>query len=658
MALAAPVPSAQERLRDRIEHSLLIAQLKRMRRLALEGEPERRAADKRGIKLAKGLFWEDGITAGRLPISSPMASALMDEFMDRLTKYDPGFELESMVGRNDDAARLLEGVLATNWRVTRMIELIKTGGRQAGFTRPVTWYSYWDTDARGGIGDVNTRLIPAFRSIIDNRATHTKDMEFRGFREIMSRAQAIELFPDKADAIKSAQVFSGSNNDKPGMPDDPLRTSSKPQAPGQLSRLVAANQNQFTGKTTVKVGGRRQADPLTEQIEVEFIWFYDYTPVERQKPKLDSRGKPVYKLRRDEGSGHLQFKHNGFRQIDSPRGPRFLPNLEPHRDPVFETVVEKLYPHRRHIAWIPQDEVPLWDCRWNGPVPCITQRLSVPIYEYWDIGPGQRMMTLAVARNVLWTILFQRLKLSLAGTWLATTQSGLRRNKLTPEDGQVFYAKKIGQDDIRQFPVTPLDVAYIQVLHEIESEMAKLIGVTPTMQGKSQGRVDTGQAYESLIEQGGTRVISAAQLQDHSIEDWAYVVMWYYQHYATHEHFVEVEQDDGETNWRRASALAVKGEFGVKVDTVSNMVHSDAAKREMIKEGASLGIYPIPLMAKLGDFPQWRRGLRMRAQIQKDPSKQWMLGIAGAPPGQAGGKPNTGKGGTRSHHGPAEKKTA
>ena len=81
MAAAAPVQSAKERLQDRIDHAILIAQLKKMRRMAMEGEPERRAADKRGIKLAKGLFWEDGITAGRLPISSPMATALMDEFM-------------------------------------------------------------------------------------------------------------------------------------------------------------------------------------------------------------------------------------------------------------------------------------------------------------------------------------------------------------------------------------------------------------------------------------------------------------------------------------------------------------------------------------------------------------------------------------------------
>jgi len=655
--MRAPVQSAEERLKDRIDHAILIASLKRMRRMALEGEPERRAADKRGIKLAKGLFWEDGITAGRLPISSPMASALMDEFMDRLTKYDPGFELEPVVGRDDDAARLLEGALSTNWRVTHMRDLIKIGGRQAGFTRPVTWYAFWDSDARGGTGDLNTRLVPGFRSIIDNRATFTKDMEYRGFRELMSRAQAIELFPDKRAAIEAAMQYAGSSNDKPGMPDDPLRTSSKPQAPGQLSRLVAANQNQFTGKTTVKVGGRRSANPLTEEIEVEFLWFYDYTPVKRMRPKMDSRGKPVYKLRRDDETGHIQFKNTGFRKIDSPRGPRFLANLEPHRDPVMEEVVEKLYPNRRHIAWIPQDEVILWDVRWNGPVPCITQRLSVPIYEFWDVGPGQRMMTLAVARNVLWTILFQRLKLSLAGTWLATTQSGLRRNKLTPEDGQVFYAKKIGQDDIRQFPVTPLDVAYIQVLHEIEAEMAKLIGVTPAMQGKQAGRVDTGQAYETLIEQGGTRVISAAQLLERSIEDWAYVAMWYYQHYATHEHFVQVEQDDGETNWRRASALAVKGEFAIKVDVVSNMVHSDAAKREMIKEGAALGIYPIPLMAKLGDYPQWRRGLRMRDAIQKDPSKAWMLGVAGAPPGQSGSLPKQ-QGPKRSHHGPSEKKPA
>lgn len=648
MANAAPIPTAEERLKDRVDRAILVAQLKRFHRLGQTGEAERRASDRKGMKLARSQMWEEGITSGRLPITANMAVALVDEFCDRITKNRPIFEIEPIASRNDDAARLLEGALLTEWRASGMQELIKSGARLAAFTRPIAWYSYWDTDLRGGAGGLSTRIIPAHRCVLDNRAIFIKDMEFAGFTDVMSRAKLIELFPDKSEAIEQAAAFAPEQ--KPGGPaQDPLRTLPRAQ-PGQLSRLVADNQNQFTGKTTVKVGGRKLADPLTEEVEAEYLWFIDHTPVKRLKPKLDSRGRPIYEIKRDE-EGRMLFKRKGWRLLQTLRGPRYMPDLEPHREPVMEEVVERLYPHRRHIAWIPQDQIILWDVNWDGPIPLVSQRLSVPIYEYWDTGVGQRLISLSVARNILWTILFQRLKLSLSGTWLATTQSGLKRNKLTPDDGQVFYAKKIGPEDIRQFPVQPLDVAYIQVIQEIEREMGKLIGVMPVMQGKQAGRVDTGQAYADLIEQAGARAVDAAQLLEGSIEEWAQIATWFYQRYATHEHFVEVEQDDGETSWRRAMAISVRGQFATRVDVVSSLVHSDQARRELVKEGAALGIYPIPLLAKLCNYPQWRRGLRMRDQIQKDPSKAWMLGIAGQPPGKAGQMPGPQR---RSHHAPNE----
>lgn len=656
MALAAPVQTAEERLDDRVKRGILMASLRRFKKMSELGEADRRAADKKGIKLARDLMWESGITVGRLPITANLGASIIQEFVDRITKNRPVFEIEPIVGENDDAARLLEGALLTVWDNTKMQETLKSAAQLEAFTRPTLLYEFWDTNARNGVGDLATRIIPAHRSIIDQRHIFIRDMEFCGVREVMSRAKLIELFPDKHREIMDAAEWTGANdNVKPGATDDPLKTGNKTGQPGQLSRLVANNQNQFTGKTTVKVGGRNAPDPLAQQVEVEFLWFIDDTPVSRLKPKLNSRGKPVYRHMRDD-NGRIRFKRNGYRTIQSHRGPRYLPNLEPHREPEMETVVEKLYPHRRHIAWVPQDGISLWDVRWDGPIPLQTIRTSVPIYEYWNTGVGQRVMSLSIARNILWTIIFQRLKLSMSGTFLATPQSGLRRNKLTPEDGQVFYAKKIDADNVRQFPVTPLDVQYVQVLHEMEAEMQKLVGVTPTMQGKSQGRVDTGQAYDSLIEQAGTRVVEGAQLLEEAIKDWAKVGMWYYQNYATHEHFVEVEEDDGETRWRRAMALALKGEFAVKVDVVSDMIHSAEAMRERIKEGAALGLYPIPMLAKLGKYPQWRRGLRMRAAIQKDPSKAWMLGVAGAAPGKAGQLPQASSG-KRSHHGPSERKT-
>lgn len=657
MALAAPIQTGKEKLKDRIERGILIAELKRKRELAMQGEAQRRACDAKGIKLARGYLWEQGITAGRTPINTPMATSIVEQYLSRITKNKPVFEIEPIASENHDAARLLEGVLLDEWEMLKMQEMIKSSSRLSAFTRPPYLYAYWDSAARGGIGGMGTRIIPGFRCIADNTKIFVKDMEYPGFREVMTRAKAIQLFPDKAKEIEAAAAYAADTGTKGNVPDDPLALVPNANPPGQLTRLVANNQNQFTGKTTVKIGGRKTPNPMTQKIEVEFLWLDDDTPVERERPKKDSRGKIIYRHTRDEDTGHLNFERKGFRVVQTPRGPRYLPNLHPVKEPVMETVIEKLYPHRRHIAWIPQDQVILWDVRWDGPAPLVSLRLKPPIYEYWEEGVGLRLASLAVARNILLTIIFQRLKLSLSGTWLATPQSGLRRNKLTSEDGQVFYAKKIDQDNIKQFPVSPLDVAYVQVLHEIEAEMMKLVGVAAVQQGKPGGRVDTGQAYDSLIEQSGTVAVESAQLLGETVADWARLAAWYYSLYGTHEHFVEVEEDDGETKWKAAMAIALKGDYAFHVDVVSNTIHSDSAKREMLKEGASLGLYPIPLLAKLGNYPQWRRGLRMREALMKDPSKAWMLGVAGAPPGQAGTLPKGQAAGKRSHHGPAERRT-
>lgn len=656
MAMAAPVQTSKQKMRDRIDHAMLIAELKHIHELAMQGEAERRASDKKGIKLGRGYLWESGITTGRTPINTPMATSIIEQYLSRITKNHPAFEIEPIATENQDGARLLEGVLLWEWHRNKMQEVLKSACRLSAWTRQPYLYTYWDTLANNGLGGLSTRIIPGFRCIADNSKIFVKDMRYAGFREVMTRAEAIELFPDKRKEIEGAAQWAGEQGAKPGYDSDPLTRTPNAGQPGNLSRLIAVNQNQFTGKTSVKVGRRNQANPLQEKIEVEFLWLADDTPVERERPKVNQQGKIVYLHRRDEDSGHLLFERKGFRVAQTPRGPRYLPNLHPVKDAVMETVVEKLYPNRRHIAWIPQDEVTLWDVRWDGPVPLVPVRLKPPIYEYWEEGVGLRLASLAVARNILLTIIFQRLKLSLSGTWLATPQSGLRRNKLTSEDGQVFYAKRIDENSIRQFPVSPLDVSYVNVLHEIESEMMKLVGVTPIMQGKQAGRIDTGGAYDQLIEQSGTVAVESAQVLGESIRDWAQIAAWLYSLYGTHEHFVEVEEDDGETSWKAAMAIAVRGKYAFKVDVVSNMIHSEEARRALIKEGASLGLYPIPLLAKLGNYPQWRRGLRMRQAIMRDPSKAWMLGVAGAPPGVAGGLPRGTAAGKRSHHGASERK--
>ena len=651
----APITSKRQQVSDKLDRAVLLEELRKIRRRAMAGEAERRATSRRGAKLAKGRMWEEGITSGRLPISANQAIAQAEQFIASVLRNAPVPELRPINDSDEDAAALLEGAIVTNVKTQRLLEKLQSAMRMAFFSYPQLGYTYWDSEYRRPdgrvIGDFATRMYPSHRAIVDSRHWFVEDMDFAGVRETMSRAKLIRLFPDKADAIEAAMNLDG--QEKPGMPGDPWDSPFHQGRPNALSRLVADDQGKFTGKQSIKVGGKmRKQNPLLAEIEAEFLWVKDSTPIEKEEPKLDSTGRPIMHHQRHEDTGELLFDFDGWDTVVDPeRGPMFQPKLKPRRTLVMQTNIVKKYPAWRHVAWLPDDGIILWDVRWDGPCPLWPVRTSYPLNDFWDReGQGlRRARHFRLRGTILWTIIFQRLKLSLGGTWLASFRSGLKRQKLTPEDGQVFYGKSIGQDDVRQFPVSPLDVSYVNVLHEIEQEMMKLIGLAPVQRGQAAGRVDASTAYDKLIEQAGTAQQNAAQLLESSLTDYARIAVWYVQNFYTHEHFVEVEDDDGITSFRQASRLATQGEFAIDMDTSAMQAHSDSAMRDVAQEGARLGIYSLPMLAKLGRYPQWRRALKQKMLlIEEGPQGAPLLGPAGAPPGQVARPAQT----RRSHHKP------
>jgi hypothetical protein len=240
-----------------------------------------------------------------------------------------------------------------------------------------------------------------------------------------------------------------------------------------------------------------------------------------------------------------------------------------------------------------------------------------------------RLSSLAIARNILYTIIFERLKLSLGGTWLANFSSGLKRNKLTPEDGQVWYVNSI--DGVKQFPVTPLDAAYFQMLGIINQEMKDLLGISQPMQGEAAGRADSPATYDKLIEAGGSIIVSICQMLESTIADWAEINMWYIQHMFRPEHYIELEAQDGSTNWVRANALMMRGKMAVSIEPGSMLAWSESAAWERAKEYHALGIYALPMLIKQGHVPHGREALAQVGRLQGQPDKAYLLGAAQRP---------------------------
>lgn len=599
-------------------------------------EGERRSRDRQGIALFRGKNSIEGFNDSRLFINSNAALALFERVVADVLRGAPEPEIEAINAEEEDAARVAEGAIRTNWRNTRMYEKIANGYRLSGFTRAVGVYHYWREEMHGGLGDVDKVVIPGHELIVDDSTPYVQDMEFRGFQKDMSRAKLITLFPDKAQEIETAALDAGER--VAGLNNDPLKPSGGNQSPGArvYDRLVTTASTltpPYTPVTSIKValGKRGKGDPLSEKVKVRFLWIDDPSPTREKRPRLDPRTKkPLYAVARDE-EGKPQFDHEGHDVIDTPLGPQYVPRMKPRFEMVMEDAIVRKYKYCRHVCYIANDNVVLWDVAWDGPVPISILRDRLPAHGFDAPGSALRLATLAAARNVLWTIIFERLRKSLGGTWLTTPGSGLKRNQLVNEIGSVFTINSI--DAIKEFPVSPIDAAYFNLLRLIEAEMELLIGVTPLMRGQPVGRADSPQTYEQVADQSGGPILDRAKILDRFIQDATEIDLWFMQNYYTHKHMVETETAEGFATWTEASALMIRGTFAVRVETGSTLGRNSARDRQEANENAQAGFYPLPMLGRMGRVRNWRQGLKQKAAIMKmGPAYAWLLGSSGAPP--------------------------
>ncbi len=209
-------------------------------------------------------------------------------------------------------------------------------------------------------------------------------------------------------------------------------------------------------------------------------------------------------------------------------------------------------------------------------------------------------------------------------------------------------------DAVKEFPISPLDAGYFGLLDKLETEMELLVGVTPAMKGQPIGRADSPQTYEQVADQSGGPILDRAKLVDAFIQDAAEIDLWFMQSYYTHEHVVEFETAEGFSTWTEASALVMRGNLAVRVETGSTLGRNAARDRTEANENAQAGFYALPMLGRMGRVRSWRQALKQRASIMKmGPQYQWLLGPSGAPPAQQA--MNLRARTQRSHHRPGGK---
>ena len=614
----------------------LISRLKSYRKKALVGQEQRESRARKGARLRAGDHWTDGIAQGRTAIVANEATALYERLIASVTRNKPVPEVHAKNDDDEAGADLIRSAIIENWETTGMQSKIKQGLLQSGFTNPVLLYVSWEQKKKLGIGDFNTRLIPSYRSIIDNRFADTNDMEFVGFKEKATRAKLTELYPDKADEIEFAASDTSSVIGKKGS-SNPLDLQGKSGGMSSFADSNSFHSKKYgppTGRFSINTGkDTASKNPMADEVEIEYLWIDDPTPKKEQKPKIDDLGRPVKKFVRNE-NGEIDFDVEGYEVVNGPFGPMYQPNIKPKREQVFEEVITWKYKNRRHIAWLPSDEIILWDVDWTGPIPLVCMRDNYALDGYWTEGLALRLASLQFARNVIFTMILEKIKYSLSGTYLATPRSGLKGNKLVPKPGQVFQANDISETAIKRFPVESIDPGAIQMVSIIDSEMMKILGVAPVSQGEAAGRADSPATYDKLLEAASGSIIDIAQMLEETLRQWCNIAMYYIQNYYTHEHFVEVETPEGITEWKAASALETQGQYSVRIETGSMLSQSEAAQFDRAAKLLGMGIYTLPIFAKMAKVPHWREALKQKGQLLRDPNKSWLLGASGASPTQ------------------------
>jgi len=612
----------------------------------------RRSRDRQGISLFRGETKYSGMNEQRLLFKSNTAVALFERVVAEVLRGMPEPEIEAVNHDREDAAAIAQGAIRTNWRSDRMQRKLSSAYRLSGFTRACGMYSYWKEEARGGIGDVAHETIQADKLIVDNRYADIEDMEYCGFEKPYSRAKLITLFPSKVEEIELAAEQSVAGVSASNVDDNPLSYGVAPVS-GQTDRLVTTASSQTPPYSPVtSINYKRKRDPLSDAVTVRYMWYDDPTPKRIEVPVQDEiTGEHQYVADLDE-EGQLQFDDQGHDVVHTMFGPQYVPRQIPKTKMLMEEKIVRKYPRRRHVAYIPEDKIKLWDVSWDGPTPVTIVRDRWPADGFYAEGSALRLHNPQQARNITWTIILERLRKSLAGTFLTTPGSGLKRTQLTNEIGKVFTIQSI--DMFKEINMQNLDSAYMGMIDKIEQEMELLIGVTPAMRGQAAGRADSPGTYEQLADQSGGPILDRAKLIDQWIEDQATVDLWFMQNWYTYRHVVEVENEIGFSSWQEASALAMDGEFSVRVKTGATLVKNSSNDFAEAQKYAQAGFYALPALGKYGKVPHYRESLKQRMKIQSmGPAYAGLLGAAAAAPAQQQASARSQQ--QRNHHKPGGK---
>ena len=174
-------------------------------------EDERRKSDRIGGNLFAGRHWDTRVPPDRAALTVNYSRALILQLISLQTKQDPIWVVSPRDAGDREAARVMQTILPLVWEHDGMPRKLRNAMLLGETTRTCAAKTIWDDSLQGWEGDVTTDIIPVWRLILDPRTSDPEKMRFIGDRALMSRADAMLLYPEAAGLIReSGDEVSGS----------------------------------------------------------------------------------------------------------------------------------------------------------------------------------------------------------------------------------------------------------------------------------------------------------------------------------------------------------------------------------------------------------------------------------------------------------------
>jgi hypothetical protein len=559
-------------------------------RISDQGEDARRKSDRIGANLYAGRHWDVTVSRDRAALTIPYSKRLINQLISLQTKQDPIWVVAPNDAGDREASRIMQQILPKIWQKHLYKRKVRRAMRLGETTRTCAAKTVWDDSLNGGIGDVATDIIPGWRLILDPRAEDPEDMRFIGDRALMSRADAMLLYPEAAEIIADAGMPVAASALGGGSADSPIKNQFRQDGSAAGTGNVAYGTGgaivngvpvvtAFTGRTPVG---------YADEYAVHLVELYhrDYTMDWDTVPVTDHHGNVKKRMLREE-DGSPKFTQDG--EWDDILG-------EPGFQLAFEEETERkllrVYPHWRRTTLIYPERRVIEDIAWDHPQPYELYQAQEWLEGPWSKGTIHDLLDDQLVLNVSTSIMQDNLRFGSYRVFKRTSDMPATRNSLLFQAGQVIdVGRAINNLEPLTFP--ELSSAWFQWRNEIKKDMREIAGVDGIMSGSMADvapRADSTKMTDSLAELGGSGIVEKTENMEWFIIGIGRRVGYWVQQKYTEAHAVAVEDMSGELGWERCSHEELMGSFNYDIVIGSTTAWSGSGTRTRILEELDKGL--------------------------------------------------------------------